>query len=388
MICKSVNNGFVIQFKAKRIKYLVMRRITVFANQIALITKRARLIGVETEGRYWIACTKRVQFINVLTPITLDDTWEMYLESGHLDFEMKIISVRDNELGIEMKNGLFSRVLSPGKYLYWNSPVTYDVLTIDMTNPTIEEDIPTYLLKKVELRPYVKCCEINSWEKGILTVNGKFEKMLDPGLHQFWNVEQNVNIQIVDTRIQTMPIAGQEILTKDKVGIRVNFSVQYQVVNVYQALNEVKDYATQLYTKIQLLLREYIGKMTLDQLLTKKEDIGSYILSETNDTTEVLGVELISGGIKDIILPGDVKDIMNQVLIAQKKAQANLVMRQEETASTRSLLNTAKLMEDNAMLLKLKEMEYMEKIADKIGEITVNGGSQVMDQIREIVISK
>lgn len=365
-----------------------MRRITVFANQIALITKRARLIGVETEGRYWIACTKRVQFINVLTPITLDDTWEMYLESGHLDFEMKIISVRDNELGIEMKNGLFSRVLSPGKYLYWNSPVTYDVLTIDMTNPTIEEDIPTYLLKKVELRPYVKCCEINSWEKGILTVNGKFEKMLDPGLHQFWNVEQNVNIQIVDTRIQTMPIAGQEILTKDKVGIRVNFSVQYQVVNVYQALNEVKDYATQLYTKIQLLLREYIGKMTLDQLLTKKEDIGSYILSETNDTTEVLGVELISGGIKDIILPGDVKDIMNQVLIAQKKAQANLVMRQEETASTRSLLNTAKLMEDNAMLLKLKEMEYMEKIADKIGEITVNGGSQVMDQIREIVISK
>lgn len=365
-----------------------MRRITVFANQIALITKRARLIEVQTEGRYWITCTKRVQFVNILTPITLDDTWEMYLESGHLDFEMKIIDIDDNELGLEMKNGLFSRVLAPGKYLYWNSPITYEVMTVDVSNPSIGEDIPSYLLNKIELRPYIKNCEVNSWEKGILTVNGKFVSMLESGLHQFWNVDRNVDIQTVDTRIQSMPIAGQEILTKDKVGIRVNFSVQYQVLNVYQALNEVKDYATQLYTKIQLLLREYIGHMTLDQLLSKKEEVGPFILSKTKDTIDVLGIDVISGGIKDIILPGDVKEIMNQVLIAQKKAQANLIMRQEETASTRSLLNTAKLMEDNAMLLKLKEMEYMEKIAEKIGEITVNGGSQVMDQIRKLVISK
>ncbi len=365
-----------------------MKRITVFANQIALITKRDRLIDVQTEGRYWITCNKRVEFINILSPITLDDTWEIYLESGYLDFEMKIIKVQDNELGIEMKNGLFSRVLAPGKYLYWNSPITYEVLNVDVSTPLIGEDVPSQILNKIELKPYVKTCEINPWEKAMLTVNGKYEKMLDSGLHQFWNVDRNVNIQTVDMRIQIMPIAGQEILTKDKVGIRINFSVQYQVINVYQALYEVKDYATQLYTKIQLLLREYISNMTLDQLLAKKEDVGSYIMSVTSDTVDLLGVELISGGIKDIILPGDVKDIMNQVLIAQKKAQANLVMRQEETASTRSLLNTAKLMEDNAMLLKLKEMEYMEKIADKIGEITVNGGSQVMDQIKEIVISK
>jgi hypothetical protein len=64
---------------------------------------------------------------------------------------------------------------------------------------------------------------------------------------------------------------------------------------------------------------------------------------------------------------------MNGVLIAEKKAQANIIMRREETASTRSLLNTAKLMEENAMLWKLKEMEYVEKIADKISNISVSG---------------
>lgn len=75
---------------------------------------------------------------------------------------------------------------------------------------------------------------------------------------------------------------------------------------------------------------------------------------------------------------------MNKVLIATKQAQANTIVRREETASTRSLLNTAKLMEDNAMLFKLKEMEYIEKIADRVGEITVSGGGQVIDQLKQI----
>ena len=90
------------------------------------------------------------------------------------------------------------------------------------------------------------------------------------------------------------------------------------------------------------------------------------------------------GGIKDVILPGDMKDIMNQVLIAQKKAEANTIMRREETASTRSLLNTAKLMEDNAMLFKLKEMEYVEKIAEKVGDITISGNAGILNQLKEL----
>ena len=72
------------------------------------------------------------------------------------------------------------------------------------------------------------------------------------------------------------------------------------------------------------------------------------------------------------------------VSIAEKKAQANTIMRREETASTRSLLNTAKLMEENTMLFKLKEMEYVEKIADKINTISLSGGGQMIDQLRQI----
>ena len=101
-----------------------------------------------------------------------------------------------------------------------------------------------------------------------------------------------------------------------------------------------------------------------------------------------LGVTVAECGIRDIVLPGDVRDIMNQVLIAEKPAQANTITRREETASTRSLLNTAKLMEDNAMLFKLKEMEYVEKIADKINSISVSGGGDIASQLRQIFVSK
>src|SRR5690606_10154061 len=88
-----------------------------------------------------------------------------------------------------------------------------------------------------------------------------------------------------------------------------------------------------------------------------------------------------------LILTGEMKDIMNQVLVAQKKAQANVIIRREENASTRSLLNTAKLMEENEMLYKLKEMEFVENIADKIGEITVSGNGGMVKQLKEIFAS-
>jgi regulator of protease activity HflC (stomatin/prohibitin superfamily) len=137
---------------------------------------------------------------------------------------------------------------------------------------------------------------------------------------------------------------------------------------------------------LQLALREFIGSMTLDELLEKKENISAYVLEAVTEKANALGVIVKSAGIRDIILPGEMKDIINQVLVAEKKAQANTIMRREETASTRSLLNTAKLMEDNAMLFKLKEMEYVEKIAEKINNISLSGGSQLVDQLKQIFV--
>jgi regulator of protease activity HflC (stomatin/prohibitin superfamily) len=134
----------------------------------------------------------------------------------------------------------------------------------------------------------------------------------------------------------------------------------------------------------QLGLREQVAILTLDELLDKREALSESILSVIGPKAETMGCKVLDCGIRDIILPGDVKDIMNQVLVAEKRAQANVIMRREETASTRSLLNTAKLMEENTMLYKLKEMEYVEKIAEKINTISVNGSGDLIGQLKQI----
>jgi regulator of protease activity HflC (stomatin/prohibitin superfamily) len=162
--------------------------------------------------------------------------------------------------------------------------------------------------------------------------------------------------------------------------------VQYQITDIEKALYATKDHEKQLYVLLQLALRAYIGNLTLDELLEKKDNLAQFILENTKEKVAKLGVEVKNGGVRDIILPGDMKEIINQVLMAEKKAQANVIMRREETASTRSLLNTAKLMEDNAMLWKLKEMEYVEKIADKINTISVSGNGQILDQLKQIFV--
>lgn len=365
-----------------------MKCITVYAYQVALIMKRGKLIKVLTEGTHWIGFWKRYYIYDITKPFPLVNS-ELVLmaENPILKDYLTVVNIKDGELGIEMNDGKYSKILTAGKMAYWKSPINYSVQKIDLQEVELSEDIPAYLLMNSSLLSYIRVYPVESYQKGLLYIDGKFVKQLDPGVYRYWKSDKIATVKTIDTRVQFLDVSGQEILTNDKAGIRLNFSAQYQVLDIEKALVDTKDYESQLYTMIQLALREYVGTLSLDQLLANKEEVGPYILGITKSSAKSIGVELMDGGIKDIILPGDVKAIMNQVLIAQKKAQANIIMRQEETASTRSLLNTAKLMEENTMLLKLKEMEYMEKIADKVGEISVNGKGGVMDQLTELFVT-
>ena len=106
-----------------------------------------------------------------------------------------------------------------------------------------------------------------------------------------------------------------------------------------------------------------------------------------NDRTKEkdLFVEITDAGVKDIILPGEIREIMNTVLVAEKRAQANVITRREEVASTRSLLNTAKLMDENQTLYKLKELEYVERICENVGNISLNGNGNILSQLTAIL---
>ena len=132
-----------------------------------------------------------------------------------------------------------------------------------------------------------------------------------------------------------------------------------------------KDY---LYRELQLALRTVVSTQTLDELLVDKNLLNQQVAAIVSSKAEKFGIALHSVGARDIILPGEMKAILTQVVEAQKLAEANLIKRQEETQATRSLHNTAKVMEGNPVLLRLKELEVLEKITARIQNLNVYGG--------------
>jgi regulator of protease activity HflC (stomatin/prohibitin superfamily) len=171
-----------------------------------------------------------------------------------------------------------------------------------------------------------------------------------------------------------MEVSGQEILTRDKVSLRVNLTALWQVLDAVQARSVTVNFVDTVYKELQFALRSAVGTRTLDELLADKGLLDREISEVVAVRLAGQGLAVRSVGVKDVILPGEMKTILNRVVEAEKRAQANLIQRREETAATRSLLNTARLMDENPTLLRLKELETLEKVTEKIDKLTVFGG--------------
>ena len=363
---------------------LKIKRLQVDAYKVALVYKDGALEFVLTSGKHWIGYMRDVLTYDMTKPFSPDVDLDILLKNEQLAAMLEIVLVKDSEIAIQYKNGLFYQVLRPGRYAYWKDGLNLTREMVDLDNSEIDSIITKQVLSSPLLTPYVKKLTVESYETGLLYIDGSFVKELKAGVYRFWKGEKPIDVLKADLRTQQIEINGQELLTKDKASLRINLTTTYRLDNVTKALVDTNDSAKQLYSLMQMALREYVGQYTLDELLANKAGATPYLLSYAKDKSDALGYSILTVGIKDVILPGDVKEIMNQVLVAEKKAQANVIMRREETASTRSLLNTAKLMQDNDMLFKLKEMEYVEKIADNIQNISLHGGGHLVDQLKNI----
>ncbi len=365
-----------------------MKQVKINAYQVGLVFKDGAYKKMLLTGKYWFWSNEIVYVYDVTKPFIAPIELNILMQDAQLAEALYMIEVKDNWIVLQYENGLLKQVLTAGRYTFWKTVIKYDFVHADISKIEITESIDRAVLMSKLVAQYVRTVTVESYEKAVLFVDGKYVKALDSGVYDWWKNNIAIHVARVDSRQQQLEINGQEILTKDKAALRINAWAQYKVADIEKAVLANKEYDKQLYVNFQLALREYIGTYGFDELLEKKETIAPFILQSVKQSAEALGVEVNGFGIRDIILPGDMKEIMNQVLIAEKKAQANIIMRREETASTRSLLNTAKLMEDNAMLLKLKEMEYVEKIADKISSISVSGNGMLIEQLKQIFVKQ
>jgi regulator of protease activity HflC (stomatin/prohibitin superfamily) len=258
---------------------------------------------------------------------------------------------------------------------FWKVVTTVEVEMIDTAENMRIEKRHLNKLDVARGGPAVISTVVESHEAGLLYVDGEFVERLKPGRHAFWGVGRTVRIGKVDLRPQPLEVTAQEILTKDRVGIRVTLTAFARIVDPEKAALASSDVNATLYRLIQFAIREAVAARTLDEILAARDTIDAQVRAYVSERAAALGAEIGEIGVKDIILPGDVRELLNKVVEAERVAKANLIRRQEETAATRSLLNTSKLMENNPLLLRLKELEALEKLVEKVGRIDLHTGS-------------
>ncbi|SES72032.1 slipin family protein [Thorsellia anophelis] len=363
------------------------KKLTVQPNQLALLYRNQLLENVYAQGEFQFKDSDNelnVVFVDLAAPL-IDEKLANHLYAYLPEVIAKYcteINTNENEIGLRYENGILIEILPPAtKRLYWLGPTTQTLKTYCVEEAIeVDESIKRQLLrpnaraKKIVGTSHVLMANIPAYHVGILKVDGKIMPLLAAGNHAYWAVNRTIDLEIIDTRITGLEVNGQEILTKDKVTLRINLIANWQYIDVLKAHEQLSEIKPYLYRELQFSLREAIGTRTLDELLEDKEIINKIVIDRLSEVLKNSGIVVTSLGVKDIILPGEIKAILAKVVEAEKAAQANVIRRREETSATRSLLNTAKVMENNPIALRLKELETLEKVVEHIDTLSVYGG--------------
>lgn len=366
---------------------LFFKAIDVADNERAFLFKKNRFAQILEPGRYRyfdISGNIRIETYSMNTRVlehvlgkllvtTFSAMTKDYLESCQLS---------DTEVGLLYDDNQLVEIVAPGSFkMYWKRVEKIELKRVNIADDfRVSKDILALLGRSHNLQLAKQAAQVMHYSEvednhaGLLLVNGKLEEMLRPGSYGFWKYHRNVVIKHIDLRMQNIEVSGQEILTKDRVSLRLNLSAAFCVMDAELVQNKLVDFNDYLYREFQLQLREAVGTRTLDELLREKDSLNKNIAEAIRQRVSEYGIAVKNVGVKDIILPGDMKDILNQVVEAEKAAEANLIKRREETAATRSLHNTAKMMEGNPTLMRLKELEVLEKVTERVGNLTVYSG--------------
>ena len=364
-----------------------IQRVTVKKNERGLLLRNGDFERVLQPGTHWLVAGLDQLLVErfALEQPAFTHTIAEYLmakEPQVVATEFVRVELNEHQVGLRTENGTLVEVLAPAtRRLYWKGLVDVQVEVIDIAALAEVPAAVVARLVQTQLRQRsvqglagVLQVQVPDHGAGILSVDGKVERLLTAGSYAFWKFNRNVSVEQVDLRLQALEVTGQEILTRDKVALRLNLSATWRYTDVLKAFKELAKPAEHLYRELQFGLRAAVGTRSLDELLENKTVIDEVVTAQVTAKLAGSGLQLDGVGVKDIVLPGEMKTILAQVVEAGKAAEANVIRRREETAATRSLLNTAKVMEGNPVALRMKELETLERVAERIDKISVFGG--------------
>lgn len=352
---------------------MILRRVKVLEHERALVFRDGALEGVLEPGVHWmldLLVRLKVEVMSIRNGWLIHPDLELMVRSGKLGREVRVVDLKTHQRAIVWADGRLELVLKPGVYALWTALREVRIDVIDARAALFEHEQLAAILTLPGTAALLEPVAVEAGHVGLLFRDGRHAATLAPGAYALWKGVARAKVVPVDLREQVLDIAGQEIMTADKVTLRTNAVVTFKVADALRAVTSVEDHRQALYREAQLALRAAVGARTLDALLGDKAAVARELDAGLRAAVAAFGLDLVSLGIRDVILPGEMKELMNRVIAAQKAAEAALITRREETAAMRSQANTARILAENPTLMRLREIEALEKVAEK-GRLSV-----------------
>jgi regulator of protease activity HflC (stomatin/prohibitin superfamily) len=321
------------------------------------------LLGPGAHLRFDPLFRERIDVVSQRQPWLVHEQLDLIVRSGVPGDDLVVLDLADHQRGLVWIDGRFAAVLPPGLYALWTTFRRVRTEVVDARAVRFDHADREAILRGARAAELLEVQDVPADHAGLLFLDGRYADTLGPGRYTFWKNVAAVRLVRVDRRETVVDVPGQEILTADKVTLRLTAVVVYRVTDPLRAVTHTDDAKQALYREAQLALRAAVGVRDLDVLLAEKDALAKDLTDQLRARAAAFGLEVTALGIRDVILPGDMKDLMNKVIEARKGAEANVITRREEAAALRHQANAAKLLAENPTLQRLRELEVVEKIA-------------------------
>jgi regulator of protease activity HflC (stomatin/prohibitin superfamily) len=367
---------------------VLFRRFKVREHERGLLFADREFEAVLRPGRHWAWDPLRKLRLDV---VSVREAWlthkdlDVIVKSGALDDEARVVDLKDHERAVVWVDGRVNAVLKPGLYALWTVFHDVRVDVFDARAVRFAHDDLAAIAQARGAAALLEVVTVEAGHAGLLFKDGRHEATLAAGVYAVWKGVSTARILDVELREQVVDVAGQEIMTADKVTLRLNAVVTFKVADPLKAVTTVEDYRQALYREAQLALRGVVGTRELDALLGDKDAVARELDGIVRARVGGFGLEVVALGIRDVILPGEMKDLMNKVTEARKAAEAALITRREETAAMRSQANTARILESSPTLMRLRELEVLEKVSEKANLTVVLGEKGLAERVVKLL---
>lgn len=203
--------------------------------------------------------------------------------------------------------------------------------------------------------------QINEYERGVKFTLGKFSKIMNPG----WNIVLPIfqSFKKVDIRTKAVDVPEQEAITKDNVSIKINAVLYYEIFDASKAILAVENFNYAVSQLAQTTMRNVVGTVSLDELLTEREKISGEICSIVDEATDPWGIKVANVELKDISLPEEMKRVIAKIAEAEREKQAVITKAVGEVEASKNLAEAAETMAKSPGALHLRTLSTINDLS-------------------------